>query len=92
MVKFNDHDKVKELSVVFKSKLMDLVEKIPDLKQMEVGLNVNTKPSAFHLVLIADFDDETGLNLYRNHPDHIKVLDFMKNVVDKTAVVDYFTG
>ena len=90
MVNFNDREKVKELSVKFQSKLMDLVKKIPELKQMEVGLNINTKPSAFDLVLMANFDDETGLNIYRNHPDHKKVLGFMKDNVDKTAVVDYY--
>lgn len=90
MVKFNDREKVKELSIEFKSKLLDLIEKIPELKNMEVGLNVSTKLSAFDLVLIAGFDDEDGLNKYRVHPAHVKVLDFMKNVVDKTAVVDYF--
>jgi hypothetical protein len=57
---------------------------------MEVGLNINTKPSAFDLVLTADFDDEKGLNIYRAHPDHVKILDFMKDTVEKTAVVDYF--
>ena len=91
MVKFTDRGKVKELSIEFKSKLLELIKKIPELKNMEVGLNVNTKPSAYDLVLIAGFDDEEGLNKYRIHPAHVKVLDFMKNIVEKTAVVDYYT-
>ena len=91
MVSFSDRGKAKQLSVEFKKKLLDLVDKIPELKSMEVGLNINTKPSAFDLVLIAGLDDEDGLNAYRVHPAHVKVLDFMKDIVEKTAVVDYFT-
>ena len=91
MVKFNDRQKADELSREFKSKLIDLINKIPELKSMEVGINFNTKASAFDLVLIAGFDNEEGLNKYRVHPDHVKVLDFMKEIVEKTAVVDFFT-
>ncbi len=91
MVSFSDRGKAKQLSVEFKEKLLDLVDKIPELRSMEVGLNINTKPSAFDLVLIAGLDDEDGLNAYRVHPAHVKVLDFMKDIVEKTAVVDYFT-
>ncbi len=91
MVKFNDRGKGKDLSIEFKSKLLELIKKIPELKNMEVGVNISTKPSAYDLVLIASFDDEEGLNKYRIHPAHVKVLDFMKNVLEKTAVVDYNT-
>lgn len=91
MVGFNDRRRVKKLSLEFKSKLLNLVKKIPELKSMEIGLNVSTKPSAFDLVLIAGFDNENGLNKYRIHPAHVEVLDFMKEIVDKTAVVDYYT-
>jgi len=60
------------------------------LKRMEVGLNINTLPSAFDAVLTADFDDEAGLNAYRTHPEHVKVLGFLKETMEKSAVVDYW--
>ena len=90
MVKFSDREKAEELSKTMKKMLEDLVSAIDELKSMEVGLNFSTRPSAFDLVLIADFDDEKGLNVYREHPEHVKVLDFMKGIVEKTAVVDYY--
>ncbi len=90
MVKFTDREKAEDLSRTMKKMLEDLVPVIDDLKSMEVGLNINTRPSAFDLVLVADFDDEKGLNVYREHPAHVKVLDFMKGIVEKTAVVDYY--
>jgi len=90
MVNFKDRQMVDKLSAEFKALLMGLVDKIPELNNMEVGLNVNTKASAFDLVLIADFENIKGLNMYRTHPKHVKILNYMKGVVEKTAVVDYY--
>lgn len=89
MMKFKDRDTVQETAQKVKQMLEDLVEPVDSLKNMEVGINVNTKPTAFDLVLTADFDNEAGLNIYRVHPLHVKILDFMKEKVEKTAVVDY---
>ena len=90
MMKFKQQENAGVLSEKVKMMLDNLVPVVDSLKRMEVGINVNTKPSAFDLVLTADFDDEAGLNEYRSHPDHVKILDFMRDVVEKTAVVDYF--
>jgi len=90
MMKFKEREKAKEISEKVKKMLDNLVPVVDSLKRMEVGINVNTKPAAFDVVLTADFDDEAGLNEYRAHPDHVKILDFMKNSVEKTTVVDYF--
>jgi len=90
MMKFKERDTANENAQKVKQMLNDLVGTVDSLKSMEVGINVNSKPTAFDLVLTADFDDEAGLNSYRVHPLHIKILDFMKEKVDKTAVVDYF--
>ena len=72
-----------------KSEIEGLSAKIPELKFMEVGLNINTKASAHDLVLTSHFDSEETLDAYRVHPEHKKVLDFMYEVTERTAVVDY---
>jgi hypothetical protein len=89
MVQFKDRTTKDEEASILKKMLEDLKDEIPSLYTMEVGLNINNKPSAFDLVLTADFENETGLNAYRVHPKHVKVLDYLKAVVEKTAVVDY---
>ncbi len=89
MIKFADRANKDKASAELKKMLNDLLAEIPELKSMEVGLNVNTKPSAFDLVLTSDFDDESGLNAYREHPEHQKVLDYLQSVMEKAAVVDY---
>jgi len=90
MMKFKDTEPVDDLRNDFKNSLLGLLDSIQDLKRMEVGLNINTGKSAYDLVLTADFIDEEGLNAYRVHPDHVKILNKMKKVVEKTAAVDYF--
>ncbi len=90
MVKFKDRDAVPRISEKVKQMLVNLEETVESLKRMEVGININTRPAAFDVVLTADFDNEEGLNKYRVHPGHVKVLDYLKEVVEKTAVVDYW--
>ena len=89
MLTFKDRQKVTEISEQFKSMLIALEESVPELIRMEVGLNVSTKASAYDLVLTADFADENALDKYRVHPEHVQVLEFMRAVVEKVAVVDY---
>ncbi len=72
-----------------KSMIEGLMGKVPELKFMEVGLNINKKPSAYDLVLTSHFDSEEALDAYRVHPEHKKVLDFLVEVTKETAVVDY---
>ena len=90
MIKFKDAFQNESTSNELKKMLEDLQIKIEELKSIEVGQNVSTKPSAFDIVLTADFDDVDGLNVYRDHPEHVKVLDYLKLVMEKAQVVDYF--
>ncbi len=89
MMSFEDREKLESTSLKTKLMLEELEASIGSLLKMEVGINFSTRPSAHDLVLIADFGDDAGLNIYRDHPEHIKVLDYLKTVVSKTSVVDY---
>jgi antibiotic biosynthesis monooxygenase (ABM) superfamily enzyme len=90
MIRFAAGQDTEKLTGEFMQRLTALEKSVPSLKSMEVEKNINTKPSAYHLVLTAVFDDEDGLNAYRTHPDHVKILDRMKETVDAVASVDYF--
>ena len=72
-----------------KSSLEALLGVISSLKEMEVGLNFSDRATAFDLVLVSLFDDEAGLEAYRVHPAHVKVLDYLKGKLETTAVTDY---
>lgn len=92
MLRLKEYDnKTQKLENALKLKkaLESLKGFIEEIKFLEVGLNFNEKPSAFDLVLTTTFDSEEDLEMYRMHPEHKKVLVFLKTVTSETAVVDY---
>jgi len=89
MIKIKEGVDIQSVSGKLRIMLNALEDSIPSLLKMEVGTNVSTKKSAFDVVLTANFEDEHGLDLYRVHPEHVKVLDYLKIVMEKAAVVDY---
>jgi hypothetical protein len=78
-----------ENALKLKKALEALKVYIDEIKYIEVGLNFNTKPNAFDLVLNATFQSENDLNKYIEHPEHKKVLVFLRSVTSESAVVDY---
>ena len=66
-----------------------LPESIPTLKSMEVGINFSDKDRAMDMSIITLFDSREGLEVYAAHPEHVKVVDFLKKVVVESKVVDY---
>ena len=89
MIKFTDNIGKSVISNELKTMLKELEYSIDSLLKIEVGINISTKPSAHDIVLTADFKDITGLDEYRVHPEHVKVLDYLKVVMEKAVVVDY---
>jgi hypothetical protein len=75
------------------NKLKDMLDVLPEsishIKKMETGINFSTRNSAFDLSLSVELNDEEALNSYRVHPEHKKVLEYMRSLSLETAVVDY---
>ena len=72
-----------------KSVLEDLKNKISVIKQIEVGINFNKSSAAYDVVLYSEFNSQQDLQAYQKHPDHVKVVDFVNEIRDDRAVVDY---
>ena len=72
-----------------KSILEDLKHKISVIKQIEVGIDFNKSAAAFDVVLYLEFDSKEDLQAYQKHPEHVKVVDFVNEIRDERAVVDY---
>ena len=71
-------------------RLQGLKASIDDIQSLEVGINFNSTEDAFDIVLVTDFQDKGALARYQEHPEHIKVRDFLRKVRLKHTVVDYF--
>ena len=78
-----------ELARTLKSKLENLKNLIPEIVQIEAGINIIPSEAAFDVVLFSLFVTEKELGDYQNHPEHIKVGDFLKEIVSERTVVDY---
>ena len=79
----------KENANKIKTLLEGLKDKIEQIVYLEVGVNLNDSNMAFDAVLISEFQDIHGLEIYKNHPEHLKVADFVAKVRLDRAVVDY---
>ena len=78
-----------ENAAKLKGSLESLVGVIPSLKAAEVGINFNPSDAAFDVVLYSEFEDKEGLSAYQNHPEHLKIVDFVGEIRSDRAVVDY---
>lgn len=88
MIDFKAENKKENMQKV-KRMLEALVEQIPTLKSMEVGINFSQEERAMDLSLYTTFDDQAGLEAYATHPAHLEVLGFIKSVATGSKVSDY---
>jgi hypothetical protein len=72
-----------------KMKLENLQQKIKEAKLIEVGININDSKQAYDVVLYSEFENLEDLNLYQNHPEHLKVGEFINKVKEDRIVADY---
>ncbi|MCX7908557.1 MAG: Dabb family protein [Ignavibacteria bacterium] len=79
-----------ELAREIKASLEKLPSLIPQIKFYEIGINELSDPRSFDLVLISIFENKDDLELYRNHPEHKKTLEFILERSLDAKVVDYF--
>ncbi|MCK9473108.1 Dabb family protein [Sulfurimonas sp.] len=88
MFKFKDENKSSNIAEVTK-RLNALPELVPSLNSMEVGINFTVSQRAFDLSLYATFQTKEDLDAYAIHPEHIKVVEFIKDVTLESKIVDY---
>ena len=88
MFKFAEQNKAQNLEKV-KKELNGLVEKIDELKSIEVGIDFNQSERAFDLSLYSTFETKEDLSAYAVHPAHLEVVSLIKSVTTESKVVDY---
>lgn len=91
MFDFKDENKQENIAKA-KEMLEALVDSVPSLNSIEVGINFSQEARAMDLSIYTEFDDRAGLEAYANHPEHLKVVEFIKRVVISSKVSDYITS
>lgn len=62
---------------------------IQQIRALSVGVNTVHRPGNWDVVLTVDVDDEAALELYRNHPDHVTVMQLVAQTVAERCAVDF---
>ncbi len=88
MFKFKEENKKANI-IQAKQMLENLMGTVPSLRSIDVGVNFIEADRAMDLSIIATFESQTGLDAYDMHPEHQKVVAFIKSVVEYSKASDY---
>ncbi len=72
-----------------KSALEALKNKIEQVKHLEVGLNYELNAKSYDICLISHFESLSDLDVYRVHPEHLKVVELINETTAERAAVDF---
>jgi len=79
-----------ENAEIIKFELENLINFIPEIKKIEVGINAPNAPKTnFDIALYSEFDSFETLDIYQEHPEHKRVAAFIGKVRTSRAAVDY---
>jgi len=71
------------------SLLKGLKEKVPGIEFLKVGQNYLLEAKSYDLALITHFESVENLDAYRIHPEHLKVVQRIREITQATAAVDF---
>lgn len=69
--------------------LLGMKGKIPQLRDIEAGIDVLHSERSYDLALVTKFDSLDDLKAYQAHPVHVEVLKYMMAVRETSVTVDY---
>lgn len=72
----------------FKAAIEALPAKIPVIRKIEVGLNMNPGET-WNIALYSEFDTLDDVRVYAVHPDHVAAGKLLATVKESRACVDY---
>ncbi|SHO81332.1 Stress responsive alpha-beta barrel domain protein Dabb [hydrothermal vent metagenome] len=88
MFKFKEENREANI-LEAQDRLNSLIEFVPSLDTIEIGIDFDKSQRAMDLVLTATFKDKNALEDYAIDKSHLEVVEFMKSVTEYSKVVDY---
>ena len=86
ILKLNENSPFEEI----KRKIIQLKNYIPEIIEIEVGIDINFDQNPSDISIIAIFKNIKDLEIYANHPKHLEVINnYIKPHLKKRCVVDY---
>lgn len=77
-----------ENMAIVRDRLLALLPVISEIKKMEVGFDVSRTPASMDVMLLTEFKNAEDLKFYAEHPAHVAVADYVRNVVETRVVLD----
>ena len=74
---------------IMKTMIEALKGKILQVRHIEVGTTMVPSGAEYDVAIYSEFADENDLAIYAKHPEHVKVVDFVKKVIENRVVADY---
>jgi len=92
MFRWSDDVDVAHVAAV-EAALAELPASISSLRSYRFGADARVNDGNFDFVVTADFDDVDGYIAYRDHPDHLAMIDrLIKGRVAERAAVQFEAG
>ena len=87
--KYNSESEKQNVIGSIEDALLGLSGKIKELKHIEVGVNYELAANSYDICLISHFETVADLDVYRVHPEHVKVADLIGQHAVERAAVDF---
>lgn len=89
IVLFKLHDRSAGNAAKFRDALETMRGPIPQIKHMEVGVNVVESPRAYDVSLYQKFDSLATMQEYQTHPVHQALLPYLRESSSSIIGLDY---
>ena len=87
MWKFKEENK-KENMEHAREILFALKPVITELRRMEIGFDFSGTDMSYDMMLLTEFDSVADMKTYAVHPEHLKVSEFIRSVIESRIVLD----
>jgi hypothetical protein len=90
IVFFKLGDPSRENILEMKNMLLSMTGKVPQLRHLEVGVDVIRSERSYDLVLITKFDSLEDMSDYQAHPYHAgEIIPYVRRMSESVVAVDY---
>jgi len=73
-----------------KRRLQVMKDLCPQIRSMEIGINICNAAHAYDLVMTTEFNSLEELQIYQVSPVHKDLISFLSNLRSERHVVDYY--
>jgi hypothetical protein len=63
--------------------------KIPELRHLEIGVDIVRSERSWDVALVTRFDSRAAMETYQDHPEHKKAIATIKELREQSIVVDW---